>query len=265
MFYGILSPSLREGFGGVLKISSISLNRFSPSSPCLATLRSASASVFSRSNFFFGEELVGIADNLFFQSLWQKVLMRQRKTLLLDFLQRQAGSRVAFAHPGMSRVSLGAQHLRAQHSVAYVRLGAEALDVGSVRLDDAYVVNHGGLHYELTVKTQAPGAPRRLPTPCRPRPCCASEVFAEVQDCCCSTCELLNYSPLFIIKYPPQPSPREGGLITFYCIRCVRQTNDVCHNRHQYKSTRHIKLPPLGRVGVGIGYQPYELIQSLSM
>ena len=99
-----------------------------------------------------GEELVGIADELFFEGFGQIVLLWQWQVLRNDVLTRQSCSRVALTDPCVALQSLAAQHGCAKYSVTDIGLGAETFDSGRVATDDADIVEHGCLLYELTVE-----------------------------------------------------------------------------------------------------------------
>ena len=100
----------------------------------------------------FREELISVAYNLFFQCLWQQVFMRQRKPLTDNLAKGKSGTGVALAHTRMTRHAFAAQHLRAYHSVTYVRLRAVALYSRSIGFHDTYVMQHGCLNNKITVE-----------------------------------------------------------------------------------------------------------------
>ena len=68
------------------------------------------------------EELVGIADDLLLDSLRQKILGRQRQAFQQYLCAAQSAAGVPFSHTGMTGQSFLAQYLRADESVADIRL-----------------------------------------------------------------------------------------------------------------------------------------------
>lgn len=100
------------------------------------------------------EELVGIADDFLFERLWQKVLKRKRQLLPLYFLKRDARSGMAFADPGMTRQSFGAQHCSSLYPMPDIRLRAKTMNGRGVTADDADIMKHGSLDDKRAVQLQ---------------------------------------------------------------------------------------------------------------
>lgn len=102
-----------------------------------------------------GEELVGIADELLFCCLRDKVTMRKWEVLLfyLAACQSGAGMTLAYSRQLLQSVFVdaitrrgvyAAQHLCPYRAVADVWLGAMTFDAWGIATDDAYVMEHGG-------------------------------------------------------------------------------------------------------------------------
>lgn len=101
------------------------------------------------------EKLVGIAHYLLFQTVRSEVTMRQRQLLRLYLGDGEPRPRVAFAHESVAKQSQLVKHLASQNAVAYVGLGAVAVNTRGINPHDAYVVKHGGLMDKLRIHRYA--------------------------------------------------------------------------------------------------------------
>lgn len=113
-----------------------------------------------------GIELVGIANNLFFQCHWQEVLMWQRKMLFDYFFLCQASACMPFTDTHVRfhvtychhvdlcflyETSIIIQQICTNDAVADVWLFAEALYAGRITTTDADVMKHGGCFQKVWI------------------------------------------------------------------------------------------------------------------
>lgn len=118
-----------------------------------------------------GVELVGIADQPFFQRLGQKILGGNRQVLCHDLRLGQSCARVSLADACVAWVASLAKQFCSQPSVADVGFLAVASYPRRIAEEDADIVEHGCLLYKRAVDRQfgmgirdAQGPLRHLPT-----------------------------------------------------------------------------------------------------
>ena len=107
----------------------------------------------------FGIELIGIADNLFFQRLRCEILMGQGQLLAFYLLQRQSRSRMSLGHTGMTGKPLLTQYLATDDPVTDIWFRTVTTDAGGITAEDADVVQHGCFLQELHIDGQFPMRP----------------------------------------------------------------------------------------------------------
>jgi hypothetical protein len=89
-----------------------------------------------------GIELVGIADNLFLQCL--------------RLIARQASACMALCDPGMTREALSTKDLSTDGTMFDIRFRTITKDRRSITTEDANVMEHRRLLYELAIDGQFP-------------------------------------------------------------------------------------------------------------
>jgi hypothetical protein len=104
-------------------------------------------------------ELIGIADNLFFQRLRCEILMGQGQLLAFYLLQRQSRSRMSLSHTGMTGKTLLTQYLATDDPVTDIWFRTATTDAGGITAEDADVVQHGCFLQELHIDGQFPMRP----------------------------------------------------------------------------------------------------------
>ena len=101
-------------------------------------------------------ELVGNADDLFFEALWEVIPVGKRKARLEGLFSRDPGPGMAFADQGVSTKAETLQRFASDDPMANIRLGTKAMDLGRIALADSDVVerladegNQAILEYEF--------------------------------------------------------------------------------------------------------------------
>ena len=97
---------------------------------------------------FFGEEEVGIGDDLFLHGPGQHLAHRQWKALVADILYCQADADVPFADQGVAWQTLPLQNLAAQNAVTDVGVVAKTADSRDGGMENAYVMEQGGFFHK---------------------------------------------------------------------------------------------------------------------
>ena len=101
-----------------------------------------------------GEELVGIADELFLQRLGQVVGEWNRQLPLFYLLACNTCACMSFADAGMTGITFLTQQAAANETVTQVGRVSVTMDAWGVTPADANIVEHGGLFDKLTVYAQ---------------------------------------------------------------------------------------------------------------
>ena len=101
-----------------------------------------------------GEELVGIADELFLQRFGQVVGKGEWQLALLYLLACNTCACMSFADSGMTGKAFLTKHTTAYHAVTEVWLVTQTMNARGITPADANIVEHGGLFDKLTVYAQ---------------------------------------------------------------------------------------------------------------
>lgn len=99
-----------------------------------------------------GVEFVGIADELLFKGFGAEVLFWKREVLLSYILCRQACACMPFTYPGYAFQAFPAHELGTKVSMHQIGSLSVAMNAGSIREENAYVVEHGTLFDQMAVE-----------------------------------------------------------------------------------------------------------------
>jgi len=101
-----------------------------------------------------GKEIVGVADQLFFDGNGPHVAGGQRQIKLLDIIRADPNPHMAFADQSKSRQSDIFHHLPAQDAVANIGVPAIAANSRAVCFQDPNIVQHGGICDKFKIRLQ---------------------------------------------------------------------------------------------------------------
>jgi hypothetical protein len=101
-----------------------------------------------------GKEIVGVTDQLFFDGNGQHVVGGQRQIKLMDIIRADSNPHMTFADETVCRHAAAIQHFTAQDAVADIGLLAIAAQPRAVRLQDADIMQHGGIFDEIKVRLE---------------------------------------------------------------------------------------------------------------
>ena len=99
----------------------------------------------------FGKEIVGVTDELFFDGDGPHVVGGQRQIKLMDIIRADPNPHMAFADETVCRHAAAIQHFTAQDAVADIGMLAITAQPRAVRLQDADVMQHGGIDEKIKI------------------------------------------------------------------------------------------------------------------
>jgi len=100
----------------------------------------------------FRKELIGVADDLFFERFGQEILVGKGQLLLYNLAPRYSCASMAFANTCMLFVTQLTQELGAYDAVTDVWLVAVTIDSSGITAKDADVVKHGCFLQEIAIE-----------------------------------------------------------------------------------------------------------------